>query len=96
MNSESKEILDCFVLFYFALWLVQKTHIILSTNQMQNYNQSHRLVTRVFPRFYSAFPIGSSFPLSFECECDHLFVTQSKSKQTEAWENATDQVAFGA
>ena len=89
MNSESKEILDCFVLFYFALWLVQKTHIILSTNQMQNYNQSYQVVTYVFPR------LAPYSPWTLIGECDHLFVAQSKNKQTEARENATDQVAFG-
>ena len=46
--------------------------------------------------FILCFPLAPHSPLTLSGEYDHLFVTQSKSKQTEAWENATDQVALGA
>ena len=38
------------IVLNFALWSVQKTHAILSINQMQNKKQL-RLIARVFPRF---------------------------------------------
>ena len=38
------------IVLNFVLWSVQKTHAILSINQMQNKKQL-RLIARVFPRF---------------------------------------------
>ena len=45
--------------------------------------------------FILSFPLAPYSPWTLIDECDHLFVAQSKNKQTEARENATDQVAFG-
>ena len=45
----------------FSLWLVQKTHTKFSTNQMQNYKQSHLGQSR-FPAFQAVWVLIDPWP----------------------------------